>query len=158
MTLCRWASGSRRFVGITGVRNGLLAQGRSFTSLKNLQISHSSLHVTSSLKYAIILRRPCGRLNASAGDEGSPSHPYPLQPPTPSTTPSADETAQFSHNFVTIINMKFPDSVTKAFNKKPKKIGLQELVPQAAIGWLGCRSVLMFLRRPPSSTFTRLAR
>jgi hypothetical protein len=40
--------------------------------------------------------------------------------PPPLTDPSADETAQFSHNFVTIINMKFPDSVTKAFNKKPK--------------------------------------
>jgi hypothetical protein len=82
---------------------------------------------------------------------------FPLPSPPPPTAPPADETAQFSHKFVTIINMKFPDSVTKAFNKKLKKIGLQELVPQAVIGWLGCRTVFMFLRRPPSSTFVRLA-
>jgi hypothetical protein len=84
-----------------------------------------------------------------------PSHP--LQQPPPPTIPSADETAQFSHNFVTIINMTFPDRVTQALTKPPPKIGLQELVPQAVIGWLGCRTVLMFLRRPPPSTFMRLA-
>jgi hypothetical protein len=53
--------------------------------------------------------------------------------------------------------MKFPDSVTKAFNKKPKKIGLQDVLPLAAIGVLCSRAILIFFCHPPPRTFIRFA-
>jgi hypothetical protein len=56
----------------------------------------------------------------------------------------------FPTTFFTIINMKFSDGVTKAFNKKPKKIGLQELVA-AGVHWLARLSHRLYVF-PPSPT------
>ena len=89
---------------------------RSWTQrqvLEDLPVSHGSLHFKLRDYFTQDGWKPKCRRRRLRRREINP-----LPPP-----PSADETAQFSHIFVTINNMKFPDSVAKAFNKKPKKIG-----------------------------------